>query len=234
MTRTRTTTTKKKGAKAHKDNVTAAKLATDLSEGLTVDRILASAQHVLITHGYAGFTTRRVAEAAKISPGNLTYHFPAKRELLRALVAQLVMHYANQFETLLANAHIPPGEALAGLVQWLLADNLEEDNVRLFRELWALSLHDKVVRNAIDDLYDELMEYVFQKIRRVRPDADEASLRELIQMLGIMSEGVIVLYGTRRERAVAYERIISLTTSLLRYIAPELDTSITDDESKRC
>ena len=42
---------------------------------------------MLVTHGYAAFTSRRVAEAAGMAVGNLTYYFPSKRELLRVLIA---------------------------------------------------------------------------------------------------------------------------------------------------
>ena len=176
----------------------------------TVDRILASAHHVLVTRGHAGFTTRRVAHAARISPGNLSYHFPTKSKLLRALVAQLVTRYLSQFEALLGDSSIPPEKAPERLVQWLLVDALVDENVRIFRELWVLSLHDATVRRAIDDLYDELMDCVDQRIRRSCPDADETSIRELLQVLALMSEGSIVLYGTRRKRAVPYERVTSL------------------------
>lgn len=99
----------------------------------TVDRILASAHHVLVTRGHAGFTTRRVAHAARISPGNLSYHFPTKSKLLRALVAQLVTRYLSQFEALLGDSSIPPEKAPERLVQWLLVDALVDENVRIFR-----------------------------------------------------------------------------------------------------
>jgi hypothetical protein len=49
----------------------------------TVDPILDGARWVRVRYGYAGFTTRRVAESASIAPGNLSYHFPSKRELVR-------------------------------------------------------------------------------------------------------------------------------------------------------
>ena len=54
------------------------------------------------------------------------------------------------------------------------------------------------------------MDCVDQRIRRSYPDADETSIRELLQVLALMSEGSIVLYGTRRKRAVPYERVTSL------------------------
>ena len=37
----------------------------------TVELIVTSARHALISHGYAKFTTQRVTEFAGISPGNL-------------------------------------------------------------------------------------------------------------------------------------------------------------------
>ena len=49
------------------------------------ERVLDSAEQVLLRQGYAGFSTRRVAQEANIALGNLTYHFPTKAELVRAL-----------------------------------------------------------------------------------------------------------------------------------------------------
>ena len=226
MTRKKGKSTKQKGVSSSpKGAAVAAERVAGRGSRATVDRILASAHHVLVTRGYAEFTTRRVADAARISPGNLSYHFPTKRGLLRALVSQLVDHYATNFEVLLADTGIPPGKALERLVQWLLVDSLAEENVRIFRELWAISLHDTLVRKAIDDLYDELMDRVFQRIRSSCPGADETSIRELLQVLALISEGSIVLYGTRRKRVVPYERVISLAISVLGTIAPDLGTS---------
>lgn len=192
----------------------------------TLKRILQAARGVLIEYGYAGFTTRRVAEVAAISPGNLSYHFATKRELLQALIAQLVADYAAQFRAILSSAEIPAGQELQHLVQWLLTDALTEEGVNTFRELWAMSLHDTYIRHAIDDLYDTLMEIVAELLQRAHPNVDADAIREVVQCLALISEGSIVLYGTRRERAVSFERIIELTTSLLERIAPELQITV--------
>ena len=188
----------------------------------TVDHILEAARSVLLEYGHAGFTTRRVAEAAQISPGNLSYHFPTRQGLLQALILGLVEDYSSQLETFLANAEIPPGQALQNLVRWLLTDAIEEASGRIFRELWAMSLHDEVIRNATDDLYDQIMKHVEMTLLRLQPDAQASSIRELVQFLALMSEGSIVLYGTRKKRAVKFERIIDLSISLLGQIVPEL------------
>ena len=87
--------------------------------GPTVERILDGARRILIENGYAAFTTRRVAEAVGMTVGNLTYHFPSKRELLRALIGKLLADYSRRFEVILADRDAPEGKKLENLVRWL-------------------------------------------------------------------------------------------------------------------
>jgi AcrR family transcriptional regulator len=188
----------------------------------TVDRILDGARRVLVRYGYAGFTTRRVAEAASIAPGNLSYHFPSKRELVRALIQQLVRDYSNQYKTILSDPNIPLGQDVASLVRWLLTDSVAEESAYILRELWTMSLRDAEICRAVDDLYDELMNHIVQLLHRSRPRADVQQIREFVHVLGVMSEGGNVLYGTRMRRAVPYERIIAIATELQKMVAPDL------------
>jgi AcrR family transcriptional regulator len=182
------------------------------------ERILDSAESVLRQYGYAGFTTRRVAEAAGIAPGNLSYHFPSKLELLRALIKRLMTHYSVRLDEALQ----PPGRGLEVLMRWLLDEAVVEENHSLFRELWAMSLHDEVVREAVDDFYDQLTAGVETSLLAAHPSADPQDVRDLVQLLAVISEGSAVLYGTRRDRAVPYARIIDMAVRLIGVIAPEL------------
>jgi AcrR family transcriptional regulator len=192
------------------------------TEGGVIERILDSGEAVLRQNGYAGFTTRRVAEAAGIAPGNLSYHFPTKLELLRAIIARLVSRYSDRLHAAFQEPGLTPGRGLEASVRWLLEEAVNEEVVWLFRELWAMALRDEVVRDAIDDLYDELMDRIATTLQRACPDADPQSLRDLVQFIAMMSEGTTVLYGTRRERAAPYERMIDLTVRMIGVITPEL------------
>ena len=135
---------------------------------------------MLVTHGYAAFTSRRVAEAAGMAVGNLTYYFPSKRELLRALIARLLRSYAQRFETFLTDSKHSPAVDLEMLVRWVWTDAIDVDTTRTFRELWALALHDVVIRRAIDDFYDEAMSGVVRLLKHARP---HASILELVPRL---------------------------------------------------
>jgi AcrR family transcriptional regulator len=188
----------------------------------TIRLILNSALQVLCEHGHAGFTTRRVAAVAAISPGNLSYHFPSKHELLQAVINMLIADYSNRIEVFLTDVDIPQGQELQGIVDWLFTDSVNEKTVVVARELWAMSLRDEVIQRAVDDFYDDLMENIVQMLIRCYPKADIGQIRELVQILALMSEGTIVLYGSRKERAVKIERVIELATPLLKSISPHI------------
>ena len=184
-----------------------------------IERILDSAEAVLRQHGYAGFTTRRVAAAAGIAPGNLSYHYPTKLELLRAVIERLMTRYSVRMQAFLQEARPEPVEAL---VRWLLDDSTAEESVWLFRELWAMALRDEVVRNAVDDLYDELLDRIATDLEIAFPAADPQEIRDLVQFIALISEGSTVVYGTRRERVTPHQRMIDLTVGLIRVVAPSL------------
>lgn len=188
----------------------------------TVQRIIKCAKRILVEHGYAGFTTRRVAAAAGISVGNLSYHFQTKQKLLRALVTQLVAEYSGQFEAILADPDLPTKENLETLVKWLLTDAVEEETVRVFRELWAISLHDQVIRDAMDDFYDVVMNSTVEILTPYYPGAHIDSVRELAQVLAHLSEGSVVLFGTRRKRPVSHERVIELAVQFTKTMQLDL------------
>jgi AcrR family transcriptional regulator len=181
----------------------------------TIALILDAAQQVLLKDGYAGFTLRRVAQSAGISPGNLTYHFPRKNVLLRALINRILADYLRQLDEMISDPEMPLEQQVEMLVHFALMDSVTEQTMRVARELWAMALHDDVIRDAADDFYDELMERVVAMLQRSYPQAEKAAIREMVHFLLLLSEGTSVLYGTRRERAVSVERMIEVATRLL-------------------
>ena len=181
----------------------------------TLELIVTSARDALISHGYAKFTTRRVAEFAGISPGNLAYHFPSKQVLLKGLVRRILADHLSEFEMALADTGQDLTRGLSQIVRLIMLDSASEKTVRTFRELWAISLHDKEVCKAVDDMYDVLMERVADLLQRLRPEADMKLIRESVQLLALISEGTAVLYGTRSNRAISHEQIIRVVTQVL-------------------
>jgi AcrR family transcriptional regulator len=59
----------------------------------TKARILDAARGLFNEHGTAPISTNRIAADAGISPGNLYYHYADKKEIIRALLAEMIAAY---------------------------------------------------------------------------------------------------------------------------------------------
>jgi AcrR family transcriptional regulator len=172
---------------------------------------------VLRDQGHAGFSTRRVATEAAIALGNLTYHFPTKSMLLRALIDRLMKKYLDAFVDVLET----PGQGLETLVRWLLVEAASEEATWLFRELWAMARHDETVSDAIEKFYDDLMDKISTKLEHNHPTTNRDDIRTLVQFVAIISEGSAVLYGTRRNKSDyiydVYEKTLKVMKSLCEF-----------------
>ena len=84
-----------------------------------------------------------------------------------------------------------------------------------------MALHDNIIRDAVDDFYDELIERLVNMLQRSRPNSDKTTIREMVYFLVLLAEGTAVLYGTRRERPVPVERMIEVVTLLIKSLAPK-------------
>jgi AcrR family transcriptional regulator len=216
----------RKGATRRKSSKGTAQHMAKGVQQTTIARIFDGARRVLIQHGYAGFTTRRVAEAASIAPGNLSYHFPSKQDLIQALITHLLPDYLAQLETFISDPMLPREEEIARLLRWAMVDTVDNDVVHVFRELWIMALRDEKIRRKLDEYYDEVMNRVARLLRRFRPNADARSIRELVQIWALIAEGSNVYYGTGARRAISYERVTELMFALPQLLAPELNLEL--------
>ncbi len=94
-------------------------------------RLLDAAMDVMASKGYAGFRTAEVADAAGVSRGAMTHHFPSKDELVVALVEH-VFHKASEVGRKRAHRYATPGEAIEALI----SDNREF----FFSELFLVAM----------------------------------------------------------------------------------------------
>lgn len=78
---------------------------------------------------------------------------------------------------------------------------------RMFRELWAMALHDPVVARGIDDFYDSAIGKVVTMVRETCPALDETHAVELTHLVLLISEGTTVVYGTRANRKAPFKRL---------------------------
>ena len=181
----------------------------------TREEILAGAREVLLQYGYERFTLRRVADSAGITVGNLTYHFPSKRQLLASLIQRLLAEYTSAFEGFFADLSIPMDRKFKELIEWLMNDAATLESNRLFRELWVLAMHDRFLASAIDDFYDKAIGRVAQLLRADRPEMSQESADAIAHLVALISEGTGIIYGTRPSRVASHTDVKSLAVDVL-------------------
>ncbi len=111
-------------------------------------QLLDAAQQVLLEEGYAGLSTRRVAEAAGTQMSQIQYHFGSKEGMILALFenlnGQLIYRQTRTFE----NPELSVSE------KWALScDYLDEDiatgYVRVLMELTAAGWSNPAIGAAV-------------------------------------------------------------------------------------
>jgi AcrR family transcriptional regulator len=110
--------------------------------------LLEAAKKILRQHGYAGLSTRGVAEAAGVPLSQIHYHFGSKQDMVLALFEYLNAQLLDRQTTLFGDTSLKLSE------QWDRAcDYLDEDiasgYVRVMQELTAASWSNPAVAKVV-------------------------------------------------------------------------------------
>jgi AcrR family transcriptional regulator len=183
---------------------------------ITREAIVRAAESVLVEHGHANFTLQRVATKIGISPGNLNYHFPTRAALLETLIVYTLAQYRHRVRTAGDAMNTGSREALANVLLWLMEDARSEHTCRLFRELWAMALHDPRVAKAMDSFYARS---VAAHVRRLEEgsgsQATGQDIEAIIFLMHVLSEGTTVIFGTLPNAQPLFERVRRLAHQAL-------------------
>jgi AcrR family transcriptional regulator len=114
--------------------------------------ILAAAAHIFAQKGYAGTTTKEIAEEADVAEGTLYNYFGGKREILHAIAVETK---APMEEALLGTGALENREAMVVLFE--RAFDLVEARMSFIRALWTEAWTDDLI----------LHEYVIARLGRV-------------------------------------------------------------------
>jgi len=110
-------------------------------------KILDASVDLLVTRGYAGFRTADVAEAAGVSRGAQTHHFPSKDDLVVAVVEHVFQRASEQAHGRATRARPTVDEAIKAL--------LEDSQEFFFSELFLVAI-DLAIQGRFRDGDDEV------------------------------------------------------------------------------
>lgn len=161
----------------------------------TREQILEAALHLLVEEGYRAMTMRRVAAECGMKLGNLTYHFPAREDLVQALLDAVISAYEIEFHEITHNPMLAPDVRLAQYCELVLEDIRSKKTTRVFPELWALSNHDPFVLDRVQELYARARAPLLEIVEELRPDLPPDKRQALALFISGSMEGLTVFAG---------------------------------------
>jgi AcrR family transcriptional regulator len=159
---------------------------------IQVRKILNEARSILIGEGYAGLTIRKVARNLDISLGNITYYFPNKDTLLRALISDLLAEYHRAFLAEQERFPDDPHGRFLAYVEFLIADCMKADTRAVFFQIWGLATHSDVVHELRDEIYAAARADTLELVAALNPTASAAALNTLVGICISLIEGLHV------------------------------------------
>jgi DNA-binding transcriptional regulator YbjK len=111
------------------------------------DRIINACLDVIAETGVAGTSHRKVAEAADVPLGSMTYHFTGMNELLHEAFSRFAQSASKQFEEGIATAYDADTakQAIADAITHVVLGN--ERDLVLTHELYTLAARDPAYRD---------------------------------------------------------------------------------------
>jgi AcrR family transcriptional regulator len=165
----------------------------------TRERILDAALTVLRDVGHGQFSVQKVARQAGVYQGNITYYWPRRRDLVRALAVRIVEDYRRSF---LAGVSLgltdgAPTDRAEELVRAMVEDATSPDRVRLLPELWSIANADPEVALAVTRCYEEVTELLLVTLGAGPDRSCSTEVRRVLFLIGIAVQGLTAVHGHR-------------------------------------
>ena len=167
----------------------------------TAEKILHVAQRIVISDGMTQLSMRRVARELGISPGNLSYYYASKQDLLEDLIAHVLQPYLEEFERLRALEADSAEAQLQAVLEFVFDDLSTKGTTHFFPELWVMALHDEWAARQMERLYDTYRAVLREIVHTIRPDLDDTQVADLVLTISASIEGHTVFIGYGREHA---------------------------------
>ena len=174
--------------------------------GDTRELILDAARRCLLDSGYAGLSTRRIAEAAGVRLGHLHYHFGSKQNLVLSVLAAENERLLER-QTLLYRDDLPLSKQWEQACDYLV-DDLRTGYVRVLHEMTAAGWSDPEIAAAVGRLLQGWFDLLVEVATRAEQQLGSLgpfSAAEMAALVGdaFLGAETMLLLGVR-EKAVPH------------------------------
>ncbi len=197
----------------------------------TAASILDVAKTIVIKDGMAQLTMRRIARELDMSPGNLSYYYASKSDLLEDLCTAVLAPYLEEFERLRRLEAESPAAQLRAVLEFVFDDLSNRDTTHFFPELWVLALHDDWAQIQMETIYSTYRSVLIEIISAMRPDLAARIIEDLALTISASIEGHTVFIGHERRHAARASAVKSLIIEQLVELAAN---ATGPSETRRC
>ena len=177
--------------------------------------ILKAGVAILLDEGFSSLTKRRIAKRLGISHGNVSYYFPTRDSLWRAVIDyELKEYYQRHQGALTADSSDPQACFDAFVVRWI-----DEYNDRDFRIFFShiiafAEINDSVARIR-DEIYEEFFDETMARVRALELRVEEKELELRVLEVMVVLEG---LHAVSAFRPALVERNYEFKQRLLKRV----------------
>jgi TetR/AcrR family transcriptional regulator len=164
--------------------------APSVARSAAEEALLDAAERLLVEVGYAGITTRRLAEEAGVNHGLVHYYFGSMENLLVRVLERFTERLTARQRALYA-ADIPFIEKWRRAMRYLVGEDVEYEKIWL--ELQALAWNRPELQERVAQVNDEwrsVLTDAFEEPRRAY--GIEMPLDALVSLVITFNEGIIL------------------------------------------
>lgn len=170
------------------------------------ERIIVAALDLLAAHGDSGLTMRQVAKQTGMSLSNVQYYFRNKEALLAGLIDFYLNACYEAYDRFIET--VPEEERLTASIRFLLINPEMETVCQVFKELWAISERNEVIRTHLNSHYRIYGEKLAQELKALAPsDCPQEKLDRAVSLILPLVEGFSI---TREALPLDAEGLVEL------------------------
>lgn len=145
---------------------------------------------LLREEGFMALTKRRIASRLGISHGNVSYYFPTREALWRAVIdAELQAFSARHYADPGSEPRDPQVAFDAFIDRWI--DEYRDRDMRIFfSQVLAFAEVNPVIAGLRDDIYETFFDETLGRVRALLPDEDPEVLRPRVLTIIALLEGL--------------------------------------------
>lgn len=171
-------------------------------------KILNSAENILLKSGYDKLSMRKVANDAGISVGNLQYYFSSKEDLVAAMINNVIQDYLKAFKEIRQNGD--PKQQFCELITELFLDLNSKRATFFFPELWSLANHEKSMLPFMHEMYEMYRKVLTNIIKDINPTLSDIQAKRLSLFISSSIEGHTIFIGYQKPWIEETKPIISM------------------------